>query len=142
MKRLMLAALLTSSLATFAAAAAAPAADDAVFLEGTRYNAVLSRGERAWRLLPATGNDLRLQVAQDCRTGAAPPRGLWLLTRDSQGRPELLAPSATALPAGHPGHIRLVDCGQPIAAGEAALAVPAGLVDWLQQNSGSIYVGH
>lgn len=138
MKRLLLAALLFSPLATHAAAA--PVADDAIFVEGARYSAVLNRGAGTWRLLPATGGDLKLRVAPDCRAGTMPPRGLWLLTRDSQGRPELIAPSATPLPPGHGGHIRLVDCGRPIARGEPALAVPAGLVDWLQQHSGVIYV--
>lgn len=142
MKRLLMTALLSLALVSPAAPAASPAADEAIFVEGARYDAVLSRGANAWRLLPAAGGELRLDVADHCRSGLTPPRGLWLLTRDAQGRPELVAPSATPLPAGHSGHIRLVDCGQPLAAGEAALALPAGLIAWLQQNSGSIYVAH
>lgn len=142
MKRLLMTALLSLALVSPAAPAASPAADEAIFVEGARYDAVLNRGANAWRLLPASGGELRLSVADHCRTGLNPPRGLWLLTRDAQGRPELVAPSATPLPAGHSGHIRLVDCGQPLAAGEAALALPPGLIAWLQQNSGSIYVAH
>jgi hypothetical protein len=140
MKRLMTTALLSLALVSPAGFAAAPAADEAIFVEGARYDAVLSLGANVWRLLPAAGGELRLSVADHCRPGQTPPRGLWLLTHDAQGRPELVAPSATPLPAGHPGHIRLVDCDQPVAANEAALALPAGLIDWLQQNSGSIYV--
>jgi hypothetical protein len=141
MKSLIQAALLSAlMLATHAAAAAAPAADDAVFLEGTRYSAVLSRSQGAWRLLPAGGGDIHLRVSPDCGAGAELPRGLWLMTRDADGRPELVAPSATPLPAGHPGHVRLVDCDRPIADGEAAMALPPGLVQWLEHRSGAIYV--
>ena len=142
MKRLMLTALLSLALIAPAAPAAAPAADDAVFVEGARYSAVLSRGANAWRLLPAAGGELRLNVAEHCRAGQAPPRGLWLLTLDGRCRPQLVAPSATPLPAGHPGHIRLVDCGQTVAEGDPTLALPPGLIAWLQQNSGTIYVAH
>lgn len=142
MNRLLMTALLSLALVSPVVSAAPPAADEAIFVEGARYDAVLSRGANAWRLLPAAGGELRLSVADHCRTGLTPPRGLWLLTRDAEGRPELVAPSATPLPTGHSGHIRLVDCGQPVAAGETALALPPGLIAWLQQNSGTIYVAH
>ncbi|MCX7033087.1 MAG: hypothetical protein NT046_03835 [Arenimonas sp.] len=140
MKSLIQAALLTTLLATHAAAAAAPVADDAIFLEGTRYNAVLSRSQGAWRLMPANGGDIKLRVSPDCASGTALPRGLWLLTRDGSGQPELVAPSATPLPAGHPGHVRLVDCDRPATGGTPALAIPPGLVEWLEHRSGAIYV--
>ncbi|MFY2763223.1 hypothetical protein [Arenimonas sp. MALMAid1274] len=136
MKRLILASVLV--LFSLAAQASRPAADEAVFVEGARYSAVLDSQGRAWRLLPAGGRDLSLRVSGECHAGSVPPRGLWLLTQDAQGRPELVAPSATALPAGHSGRIRVVACGQP--APQGTLALPAGLVQWLQQNSGSIYV--
>lgn len=139
MKFPILAAVLLTLLATNAAAAV-PAADEAVFLEGTRYNAVLSRSQGAWRLMPADGRDIQLRVSAHCRRGATLPRGLWLLTRDSAGRPALVAPSATPLPSGHSGHVRLVDCKQAVAEGEPALALPPGLVEWLEHRSGSIYV--
>lgn len=142
MKRLMLAVFLFSSLVANAASATPPVADDAVFVEGARYSAVLSVHDNAWRLLPSAGRELKLRVNAECRAGIAPPRGLWLLTRDALGRPELVAPSATRLPLGHDGRIRLVGCDQPIAAGENALALPSSLLAWLQQNSGSIYVAH
>lgn len=141
MKSLIQAALLTTlMLATHAAAAAAPVADDAVFLEGTRYSAVLSRSQGAWRLMPAGGSDIKLHVSPDCDTGADLPRGLWLLTRDAAGQPQLVAPSATPLPAGHPGHVRLVDCDRPVADREGSLALPPSLVQWLEHRSGAIYV--
>ena len=140
MKRLMSALLIAAAALAAPAPAAEPPADEAVFVEGARYDAVLRRHENAWRLLPADGADLKLQVAADCRVGLPPPRGLWLLTRDAEGRPALVAPSATPLPAGHPGRIRLVGCGEAVAPGEPALAVPARLARWLGEHSGAIYV--
>lgn len=137
MKTLILAALLALTLA--APARAAPE-DDAGFVEGARYDAVLSHGQGRWRLLPAVGAELRLRVAPGCRGGDAPPPGLWLLTQDAQGRPELVAPSATPLPAGHPGRIRLVDCRTPRIDGAPTLAVPPSLRQWLQDYSGAIHV--
>lgn len=141
MKPLVLATLLLATLVAGTAGAASPAADEAIFVEGTRYDAVLSQANRTWRLLPAAGAALSLQVAPDCRQGSIPPRGLWLLTRDQWGHPQLLAPSATPLPSGHPGRIRLVACSQSSPGREPALALPEGVLAWLQQNSGAIYVG-
>lgn len=138
----LLAAALAATLATGGVAAAEPVADEAVFIEGALYSAVLSASQRSWRLLPADGPELRLSVAPDCQGGQAPPRGLWLLTRDAQGQPGLVAPSSTELPAGHPGHVRLVDCRQPLTTEVPALPLPAGLLEWLDQHSGVIYVGH
>ena len=140
MKRLLPALMLTSLLAANATHAAAPVADDAVFVEGTRYSAVFSPDQRSWRLLPADGDDIHLTLSPDCGRGTSLPRGLWLLTRDGEGRPQLVAPSSTALPAGHAGQVRLVGCDQAASAGETALAVPAHLVQWLEHRSGSIYV--
>jgi hypothetical protein len=137
MKALILAALMSLPLASTAQASPA---DEAGFVEGTRYNAVLSHAQGRWRLLPADAADVRLRVGTGCRGGDAPPPGLWLLTRDAQGRPELVAPSATRLPAGHSGRIRLVDCRETGTAGDPTLAVPPSLRQWLQDHSGAIYV--
>lgn len=140
MKSPMIAAVLASLLATSAATAAAPAADDGVFVEGTRYSAVFSPGQSTWRLLPADGADIRLKVSPDCRPGAELPAGLWLLTRDAAGQPQLVAPSSTPLPLGHSGHVRLVACDRAASAAEPSLPLPANLLAWLEGHSGSIYV--
>ena len=137
---LMNAAMLLLLLASPAVLAATPVADDGVFVEGARYSAVLHRQQGAWRLMPAAGEDMTLRVAPDCGSAATLPRGLWLLTRNGLGQPELVAPSATPLPAGHPGHVRLVDCRQSAPGAEPAVAVPPGLVQWLERRSGVIYV--
>ncbi|WP_162782142.1 hypothetical protein [Arenimonas caeni] len=140
MPTLLLALASLFAAAPQASAAAEPAADEAIFVEGARYDAVLHRQDQRWRLLPADGADLRLRVSGNCRAGELPPRGLWLLTLDAGGQPLLLAPSATPLPEGHPGHVRLVGCNQPLPAGQPAFAVPAALADWLAEHSGAIYV--
>lgn len=140
MKRQILIPLLLLVLAPPGLSAAEPVADEAVFVEGARYDAVLHRQDQRWRLLPAEGEDLRLRVSDQCRAGALPPRGLWLLTREAGGQPTLVAPSATPLPEGHPGRVRLVGCDQPLPVDLPALAVPAALAEWLAEHSGAIYV--
>ncbi len=141
MKRLMSTLMLSLLLTPLAAPALVPVADDAVFVEGARYNAVLDARAGAWRLLPAEGPELRLRVSGRCLNDTVPPPGLWLLSHDDRGRPELVAVSSTPLPAGHPGRVAMVDCGPhaPLP-GSAAIAVPPGLMAWLNQHSGSIYV--
>ena len=118
-----------------------PPADDAVFVEGTRYDAVLDPHAGTWRLLSPDDPERRLRVADRCLGGTPPPAGLWLLTRDEHGDPELVALSSTPLPPGHPGRIAMVDCGPhaPRPSPEA-IGVPPGLRAWLQQHSGTIYV--
>lgn len=122
------------------AAATPPPADESVFVEGTRYGAVLDADNHRWRLLPVQGRDVRLQVAEHCREGQAPPQGLWLLSRDAFGRATLVAPSATPLPPGHPGQVWLVPCGTRLPAGTPALSLPASLIDWLDQHGHAVYV--
>ncbi|KFN51165.1 hypothetical protein [Arenimonas composti] len=125
-------------LAPAAAPAAVPVADDAVFVEGARYDAVLDAASGAWRLLPIRGADLQVRVDAACRTGTALPPGLWLVSSDALGRPVLLALSSTPLPPGHRGVVPIVGCDAAVA---GALAVPAGVAAWLQQHSGVVHVG-
>ena len=141
MKRLMTAALALLLTLPLSAVALVPAADDGVFVEGARYNAVLDPHAGTWRLLPTDGAERRLRVADRCVGGTVPPPGLWLMSRDDRGRPELVALSSTPLPSGHAGRIALVECGPhaPLPGAEA-IAVPPGLLAWLQQHSGTIYV--
>ena len=118
-----------------------PPADDAVFVEGTRYDAVLDPHAGTWRLLSPDGPERRLRVADRCLGGTPPPAGLWLLTRESNGEPLLVALSSTALPAGHSGRVAIVDCGPhaPLPP-PGAIAVPPGLRAWLLQHTGTVYV--
>ena len=110
---------------------------DAVYQAGGQYTAVLDSSNAQWRLLPSDGQDFAIQLDKNCQSSASVPAGLWLLTRDADGKPELLAPSQTALPAGHSGHIPVVACDGDQAKG---VALPASLIEWLSDNTGAVYV--
>ena len=109
----------------------------AVYQAGGQYTAVLDNSNAQWRLLPGDGQDFAIQLDKNCQSSASVPAGLWLLTRDADGKPELLAPSQTALPAGHSGHIPVVACDEDQAKG---VALPASLIEWLSDNTGAVYV--
>lgn len=108
-----------------------------VYQPGSQYTAVLNHINSEWRLLPSDGQDFAIQLDAGCHSATAIPAGLWLLTRDADGKPELLAPSQTVLPAGHSGHIPVVACSDEQNTG---LALPASLIQWLGDNTGAIYV--
>lgn len=104
---------------------------------GGQYTAVLNSKNAQWRLLPSDGQDFAIQIDKNCASSMRIPTGLWLLTRDAQGAPELLAPSQTVLPVGHSGRIPVVNCSNHESKG---LALPASLIEWLADNTGAIYV--
>lgn len=110
-----------------------------VYVEGGQYTARLFQATRSWRLMPVDGQDLVITNPDIyCRTDAAAPKGLWLVARSPEGRVELRAPSATALPDGHAGQIALLPCGTD---GEpTALHAPQTLIDWLAAYNGAVYI--
>ena len=110
---------------------------NAVYQAGSQYTAVLDSSKAQWRLLPSDGQDFAIQLDKNCQSSVPVPAGLWLLTRDADGNPELLAPSQTALPTGHSGHIPVVACDEDQAKG---MALPASLIEWLSDNTGAVYV--
>lgn len=110
---------------------------DAVYQAGGQYTAVLNSHTAQWQLLPSDGQDFAIQLQDSCQSKANVPTGLWLLTRDAEGKPELLAPSQTVLPAGHSGHIPVVNCADKQANG---IALPVSLIEYLSNNTGAIYV--
>jgi len=134
MKRLstLIASILLSSTAFTAELDANPQ-----YQAGGQYTAVLNSQNAQWQLLPSDGQDFAIQLQDNCHSSAKVPAGLWLLTRDADGKPELLAPSQTVLPAGHSGHIPVVTCADGQNDG---LAVPASLIQWLSDNTGAVYV--
>ncbi len=118
----------------------APAAFEPVFMDG-QYTATLDQNSQHWRLLPHEGQDVEMfSPARRCANDKPIPQGVWLVTRDNLGRPELLAPSVTELPAGHPDRVQLLACGEP-GNGKPALAAPQILIDLLSERTGAIYVG-
>ena len=119
---------------------AAASVPDSVYIEGSQYTAVLNQRTQAWRLLSDDGADLAVSTAErGCRAGRHLPKGIWLVTSDTEGRPVLTAPSVTALPGNHPEQVALRACDAP-SDGRPYVAAPQGLIEWLTYNTGAIYV--
>ena len=111
-----------------------------VYIEGSQYTAVLNQRTQAWRLFSGDGVDLEVSAAErGCRAGRHLPPGIWLVTRDADGRPVLTAPSVTELPPEYPEQVPLRACDAP-ADGRPHVAAPQGLIDWLTYNTGAIYI--
>jgi hypothetical protein len=137
LSQVLLTTLLTAALVpTGLAAAPAGVAEEAVFVPGGQFTAAYDQTSNVWRFLPINGQDVVVN-AGSCATGAMAPVGVWLLQLDAQGRPELVAPSVTRLPAGAPDHIALRACDQ---AHGRDLAVPQTVLDLLATNTGAVYV--
>ena len=131
---LLTAALLPSGLLAAPLQAAAGPADEAVFVPGGQFTASFDQTRNVWRFLPINGQDVVVD-AGTCATGAMAPVGVWLLQLDRDGRPELVAPSVTPLPAGASDHIALRACDQ---ARGRELAVPQTVLDLLASNTGAV----
>jgi len=125
-----------ASLALSAAAAGQSHVPAAVYHAGSQYTATLEQSHNRWRLQPLDGQDVEVDIGR-CATGAMVPAGVWLLVLDDAGRPSLVAPSVTRLPAGSAGRIALRACDK---ATGRELAVPQTLLDLLTRNTGAIYV--
>jgi len=121
---------------TVPASIAPPADTAAVYTAGSQYTATLTQTGSHWRLQPVAGQDVAISTGT-CSTGAMVAPGLWLLVRDHQGGLELVAPSATTLPAGHSGRVALRACDQ---AHGRDLAVPQTVLDLLADGTGAILV--
>lgn len=132
-------ALLALSFAGTVSAIATPASN---FRAALDYGARFSAERNDWQVYRADGRSLHVLADVDCQNDQGPPNGLWILSRDGDGQPELLAPSALALPAGHSGRVTLLACGAPAQTGDGeVLRVPAELLGWLVDNTGTVYVG-
>lgn len=107
-----------------------------VYSPGSQYTATLDQSRNQWRLQPLAGQDVVIQTGS-CATGAMVPPGVWLLVLDGQGRPELVAPSVTRLPAGVKDRIELRACDR---AQGKQIAVPQSVLDMLAANTGAVYV--
>lgn len=108
-----------------------------VYFDSGQYTASFAQGARRWHLQPLDGDAVDV-VDRACVSASRLPRGVWLVTRDAAGRLQLVAPSATELPAGFPGQLRLVACGS--GADRGALGVPDIVLTWLAGNSGSVMI--
>lgn len=133
---LALSAMLISAAASATSPSPLHAAPESVYVPGGQYTASLDQTHNQWRLQPVTGQDLVIDTGT-CATGAMVPSGVWLLVRDVRGRPELLAPSVTALPPGVPDRVALRSCDR---ANGRDLAVPQAILDLLGERTGAVYV--
>lgn len=132
-------ALLALSFAGSVSAIATPASH---FRAALDYGARFSAERNDWQVYRADGRRLHVLADSDCQNDQGPPNGLWMLTRNASGHPELLAPSALNLPVGHSGHVALLSCEAPAQAGDGeVLRVPSELLGWLADNTGTVYVG-
>lgn len=116
--------------------AAAVPADEPAFIVDTQFTAVFSQSQSAWLLHPAAAGAL---VRQDvrCRDDARVAPGLWLVTTDAVGQVELVAPSVTPLPPGHPERIPLLTCDSAVSGG---LHLPAKLIQTLVREHGAVRI--
>jgi subtilisin family serine protease len=118
------------------AAVASTTLPEPVYVAGGSYTAVLDQHAKRWTLLPLDGQDFEIRAnGASCAVTETIPSGVWLVGRDAQGRPELVAPSATLALAGQE-RVALHDCGEK----GPGIAAPRPLIDWLASNTGAVYV--
>jgi hypothetical protein len=115
-----------------------PVAESArsTYTPGGQYTATFDQTHNFWWLHPSNGQDVVIDTVT-CATGAMVPAGYWIVEVDKNGRPELVAPSITPLPAGSPDRIELRSCDT---AQGRQLAVPQTVLDLLVTNTGAINV--
>lgn len=141
----LIATLILASTAAYAMANPSPAAVEAPLQDApvlaTQYSAVLHARSGQWQLFDAAGHRLQFR-AEGCPSNPYLPHGLWLLTRDAADQPELIAPSATPLPAGHDGRIALRPCGSPQEDRDVtgSLQLPAAFLATLEQHGNAILI--
>src|SRR5512135_894976 len=91
-------ALVAAAALCFGSVAAANMPNEPVYFDSGQYSASLLQNAHLWRLQPLAGDDVDV-VDRACANHTHVPRGIWLVSRDADGRPQLVAPSSTALPA-------------------------------------------
>lgn len=108
-----------------------------VYFESGQYSAALAQGARQWRLQPLAGDDVEV-TDRACINRTHVPGGVWLVSRESGGQLQLLAPSSTVLPTGYPEQIALRSCGD--AGADTALQVPPVVLAWIENNVNSVLI--
>lgn len=124
-----------------AAGSAAPATfDDPVFITDGQFTATLEQRSHRWRLQPLRGDEVDItDHSQSCGSRAPIPHGLWYVSQDDRGQPQLVAPSVTPLPSGFPTRVALRACGDK-ADETVALFVPAVALAWINDFVGSVLI--
>ena len=120
--------------------AAATPIYEPIYVTDGQYTATLLQHSHRWRLQPLRGDEVEvIDHAQDCGSARPIPHGLWFVSRDANGKPQLVAPSVTALPAGFPQQVALRACGEKVD-GDVALFVPSVALTWINANVGTVLI--
>ena len=138
----MLKHLFSAVFATFALAAQAQATAsyDPIYITDGQFTATLEQHSHRWRLQPLRGDEVDItDHSNACGSRAPIPHGLWYVSQDQRGHPQLVAPSVTALPNGYPQTIALRACGDH-ADDAVALFVPAVALAWINDHVGSVLI--
>ena len=132
--------IVASAMLGTAASAAGHPNYDPIYITDGQYGAALKQSEHLWRLLPMRGEEVDVtDKARSCGSGVQIAHGLWYVTQDDNGRPLLVAPSVTSLPAGFPEQVALRACGEPTGT-DAALFVPAVALEWISEHAGTVLI--
>jgi hypothetical protein len=119
--------------------AAATSTYEPLYIFDGQYTATLQQHAHLWHLQPLRGDEVDvIDHAKDCGSRKPIPNGLWFVSQDDAGKPQLVAPSVTPLPPGFPQHIALVACGEK--ADADALSVPAVALTWINANVGTVLI--
>ena len=117
--------------------ATAEVLDEPALIADTQYSAVFTQGRGSWLLYPPGAGLVVAQEAGNCRNDQPIAPGLWLIARNSDGSIELVAPSVTPLPAGHPDRVALLACDSAESTG---LHLPPALIELLAREHGVVRV--
>lgn len=137
-KQSSIALFASAALGAGALAAATPTYEPLYIFDG-QYTATLQQHAHHWHLQPLRGDEVDvIDHAKDCGSRKPIPNGLWFVSQDAAGKPQLVAPSVTALPAGFPQRVALAACGEK--ADGDALFVPAVALAWINANVGTVLI--
>jgi hypothetical protein len=74
-----------------------------------------------------------------CSSDETIPTGLWYVSRDADGKLQIVAPSVTELPNAFPQQVALRACGEEADEG-VTLFVPDVAMNWIRTNVGAVLI--
>ena len=139
LKHSLIALIAAGALAAGASASGKPTYEPIYITDG-QYTATLKQHLHRWLLQPLRGDEVDItDHSQTCGSHTPMPKGLWYVSQDEHGRPQLVAPSVTPLPAGFPQHVALRACGEK-ADDAVALYVPPVALHWINDYVGTVLI--
>lgn len=128
------------ALGPFAGSSAAGVDYEPVYITDGQFTATLDQHAHRWRLQPLRGEEIDItDHSRACGSRQPIPHGLWYVSQDAHGQPELVAPSVTPLPNGYPTRVALHVCGES-ADEPAVLFVPDVALAWINDHVGSVLI--